>query len=384
MSALVLALCVLAGGVPVAARQQPPADRERAAALAAAAEAQAARGNLKAAIRGMEDAERAAPNWPELKVNLAALRSEAGDYAGAIAAARDALEIDADLEGAWFNMGLAQLKSGDATRAAEALGRFSGRPDAPGAARAALGLALFQLERLAESAAELQAAVDAGVRDAETMAVLGRAWLRLNEPERAATAARLLSGVAPGSVPALMLDGDVKDSQGDWVAAEAAYRAAVAANPAAARVRYALGLVLYKQRRYAEAALEFDRELTLNPDYPPALYYRAVLELDRGAPDAALPVLLRLTRLVPGHADAWRDLGRAWLDRDNPGSALTALEQALTLEPEDPRAHYLRGRALGRSGRGAEAQAAFDRAAELNQRARDRLLQRVSKKKSIG
>jgi tetratricopeptide (TPR) repeat protein len=355
--------------------------RDRAAALAADADKQAAAGNLAAAIRRMEEAERVAPDWAELKVNLAALRSEAGDYPGAISAARAALQINAELDGAWFNLGLAQLRAGDAAAAVDALKRFGVRQQTAPAAVAALGLALFRLERFPDSAAALQKAVDAGLRDPETLWALGRAWLRIGEPDRAAAAAGLLTAVSPRSAQALLLDGDIKDWTNDWAAAEASYRAALQADPRIPGGRYALGLLLYKQRRYEDAAAEFDRELSTNPDYPPALYYKAVLELDRGNPEAAIPGLRRLTEVAPRHADGWRDLGRALLDRDSGTNALPALQRAIALAPEDARAHFLMGRALEQEGRSAEARAAFARAVELNQQLRQRLQQRVSGKR---
>lgn len=305
--------------------RQAPAqdDRVRAAALAEAADRQAAAGKLAEAVRTMETAERAAPGWAELKVNLAALRSAAGDYAGAIAAARAALKIDDRLEGAWINLGLAQLKSGDAPAAAATLGRYKDRPDAPASARAALAIALVQV-------------------------------------------------------------GDASDAKHDWPAAEAAYRSALRVDPAVPRGHYSLGLLLYKQRRYPEAAVELDKELAIDADYPPALRYRAELELDRGEPAAALSWLGRLTRVAPDLAEGWRALGRARLDLGAPADALTALRQATSLAPDDPSAHFLLGRALTATGAAIEGQAAFARAADLNQRLRDQLQQRVSGKKGGG
>src|SRR5690606_3830893 len=94
--ALVLGLLSVA---PVPLPAQSPDTRREAAAIAATADAHAAAGRLDDAIRAMEEAERVAPGWAELKVNLAALRSEAGDYAGAIAAARAALKLDSSLDG---------------------------------------------------------------------------------------------------------------------------------------------------------------------------------------------------------------------------------------------------------------------------------------------
>lgn len=322
MWALLLALCLATVAPDVRAGQSGNA-RDRAAALAATADAHASAGRLAEAILAMEEAERMAPAWAELKVNLAALRSEAGDYAGAMAAARHALRLDSTLEGAWVNLGLAELKSGDAPAAAKTLSRYKGRKDAPKAARAALGVAL-------------------------------------------------------------LLVGDAADAAHDWPGAEAAYRDAMAADPAVPRGHYSLGLVLYKQRRYDEAASHLDRELATDPTYHPALQYRAELELDRGNAAAALPLLERLTTVAPESGEGWRALGRARIDLGLGEGAVTALRRAVELTPDDPSAAFLLGRALMLAGRAAEAKAAFARATELNQRVRDELQRRISGKKKGG
>jgi tetratricopeptide (TPR) repeat protein len=181
-----------------------------------------------------------------------------------------------------------------------------------------------------------------------------------------------------------MLRGDVADARHDWTAAEAAYREALAADPQVPHGHYSLGLTLYKQRRYDEAARVFDQALAATPDYAPALRYRAELELDRGKADAALPYLLRLTVAAPRDANGWKLLGRAKLDRQQADEAAADLERARALAPEDPTVHFLLGRALSAAGRPAEAKAAFERATALNQRLREQLEQRVSGNKKDG
>ena len=383
----VFPLCFLCGSDDAVLERSRPnhqgSARDRAAAVAAKAEEHAAAGRLVDAIRLMEEAERMAPAWAELKVNLAALKSQAADFDGAIAAARAALSIDRTLDGAWLNLGLAQLKSGDAAGAVVSLERFGGRRESPPVAAAALGLALFRVGRVADAAASLQRAVDAGIRDEDVLLALGHARLRLDDPEGASKLARLLMEQGR-SAHASMLLGDAEDARHDWQAAEAAYRAALAADAGVPHGHYSLGLMLYKQRRYDEATPHLDRELSLNPDYAPALRYRAEIALDRGDPDAAVTGLLRLTRTAPRNADGWRLLGRARLDQHRYADAIAALERARALAPDDPTVHFLLGRALTSAGRRAEAQAAFARAAELNERLRERLERRVSGRKRDG
>ena len=355
-----------------------PADREAAAALAERAQTLAAAGDLPDAIATLERAEAESPDWPELKVNLAALRSRSGDYEGAIRAARAALELTPELDAARFNLGLAQLKSGDPGAAAATLERYRGRADAPASVRVALGLAYVAQHRAAEAAAELGAAAAAGIRDPGVLYALARARRDAGDRDGAESARGLLAASAPGSAALEMLTGDALDAARDWVAAEAAYRRAIAADDRFPGAHHSLGLMLYKRRAYDEAARAFDAELQRQPRYAPALYYRALLELDRGRAREAIPQLEAAVAAVPSMVEGWRDLGRARLDAGLPGPAAEALRTAITLDGDDPRAFYLLSRALTRAGEPRAAAEALRRASELNRRHREGLQDKVS------
>ena len=372
----VVALAVLA---QVSLQAVPPAQdaRERARQLIQRADAAAAAGRAAEAVTLLEAAEREAPRWPELKVNLAAARSNAGDYAGAAAAARAALALNPSLDGARFNLGIALLKSGDAPGAAVALAPYADAP-APPAVHAALGLAWMQMDRASDAAPVLQRSLDGGMRERDTLLAAGRAWVRAGDPKRARGALRLLEGEAGSWVHTLLLAGDVADAGGDWGAAATHYRAALESEPDSAQAHYSLGLVLYKQRDYDEAARELGSALRLSPAHVPAHYYLALLELDRGNAARGAELLTRAVELAPGRADVVRDLGRARLDLDDIEHALPTLRRAISLAPEDPSAWFLLGRALQRNGNPDEARVALDRATKLNQQFRDKLEKRVS------
>jgi len=363
--------------VPLSAVQPPQGGRERARQLIERADAAAAAGRTAEAVTLLEAAEREAPDWAELKVNLAAARSSAGDYEGAASAARAALALDPSLDGARFNLGIALLKSGDAPGAAVALAPYADTT-APAAVHAALGLAWMQLDRVADAAPVLQRSIDGGVRDRDTLLAAGRAWLRAGELDRARTALQLLEPVAGSWVHSHLLAGDLADAGDDWTTAASQYRAALALDPQSAQAHYSLGLVLYKQRDYDQAATEFENALRLAPTLVPAYYYFALLELDRGNAARGAELLTRAAELAPDRADVARDLGRAHLDRDDVQRALPTLRRSVDLAPEDPSAWFLLGRALQRNGNLDQGRAALDRAAKLNQQLRDSLQKRIS------
>jgi tetratricopeptide (TPR) repeat protein len=77
-------------------------------------------------------------------------------------------------------------------------------------------------------------------------------------------------------------------------------------------------------------------------DHPDSTLANALLGywyLDRGRPDDALPFLQRSVQIDPGHVDAYRGIGNAYLKLDQPAAALEALRTAVMLAPDDPRSH---------------------------------------------
>jgi tetratricopeptide (TPR) repeat protein len=351
--------------------------RERARQLIERADAAVAGGRPAEAVTLLEAAERAAPDWPELKVNLAAARSSVGDYAGAAAAARAALALNPLLDGARFNLGIALLKAGDAAGAAVTLAPYKDAP-APAAVHAALGLAWAQMDRGADAAPVLQRSIDAGLRDREVFLAAGRAWLQLDDMDRARAAVRLLEAQAASWIQTRLLAGDVADAGQDWNAAATHYRGAIALQPDAVEGHYSLGLVLYKQREYDLSVRAFERALDLAPAHVSSHYYLALLELDRGNATRGGELLGRAATLAPNRSDVARDLGRARIDLGELDGAIESLRRAIGLTPDDASAWFLLGRALQQRGRQEEARSAFDRATKLNQQLRDRLQKRVS------
>jgi tetratricopeptide (TPR) repeat protein len=168
----------------------------------------------------------------------------------------------------------------------------------------------------------LQRSIDAGVRDRDVLIAAGRAWIRTDDVRKAKAVGAILVSAAPSWIETQMLLGDIADADQDWTRARTHYDAAIRLDAAAAQPRYALGLLLYKEREYDAAADAFTRAVALNPSHVSAHYYLGLLELDRGNAPLAVTLLERAAVLAPGRADVARDLGRAHLDTGQPDAAL--------------------------------------------------------------
>jgi tetratricopeptide (TPR) repeat protein len=348
------------------------ADRPRAEALVAQSEARAAAGDLAEAVRLLEKAAAEAPDWPELLANLAGLEIRAGNLPAALQAARTALALDPNLHAARYNLGLAQFRSGDVRGALATLSPYIDDASAPAPVHVALGLALAAAEQPAASASELDHALAGGVSDPAVLYALARSRRRLGQEAEARLVEERLARVAPESAARYVMAGDARDRADDASGAEAAYRRAAELDPSFPGVHTSLGLLLYKRHEYEAAAAAFDRELERHRQDPPALRYRALIELDRGNAASAIPLLERVVTVAPAAAAGWVDLGRARLAAGETARAVDALRRGVSLAPEDASAHFLLARALAAAGRVDESRQEEQRGVELSKRLRKR------------
>jgi tetratricopeptide (TPR) repeat protein len=88
----------------------------------------------------------------------------------------------------------------------------------------------------------------------------------------------------------------------------------------------------------------------------------------RGTRDEAITELNEATRLAPQDAVAHRELGKVLFDQGKDEEAITAFGKAIRLDRGDADAHYGLGRALCRRGRRQEAIAAYGDAIRLDSR----------------
>jgi tetratricopeptide (TPR) repeat protein len=93
----------------------------------------------------------------------------------------------------------------------------------------------------------------------------------------------------------------------DWVAAEAAFRRALALRDDFADAWNELGYALRNQGRYTESLVAYDRALRLRPDFPEALEYLGEAYVKLGRLDDARRILDRLRPLDAHRADELAD-----------------------------------------------------------------------------
>jgi Flp pilus assembly protein TadD len=99
------------------------------------------------------------------------------------------------------------------------------------------------------------------------------------------------------SAEALANQARLQAQAGEWAAAEASYRAAIARRSDLPEAWNGLGHALKSQRRFDEAIAAYDEALRLRPDYPQALEYLGETYVMMGDFNKASSVLARLRPL---------------------------------------------------------------------------------------
>jgi tetratricopeptide (TPR) repeat protein len=158
----------------------------------------------------------------------------------------------------------------------------------------------------------------------------------------------------------------------EYEAALASYERALAAGLEAPEEAHLNRAVIFSDHlhRFAEAELELDAALRLNPTYVPALLNLANLHEDLGRREAAAATYERILALEPGHLEALARYAQTQLPAQMPEALLDTLQAKLSDPHGDPAGRasvgFALGRALDERGRYAAAFGAYALANRLS------------------
>ncbi len=211
------------------------------------------------------------PKNADLAVNLGTAHRSLGDVARAEQAFRRALDLDATSSRAWNNLGSIELQRGNVERAIADLETAVRLEPGLAVYRINLGDALTAASRAGEAAEQFEAAY----RLAPTLAEAHRGL------------------------------GEIALGRGDLEAAEREFRLAASSPEPSARAANFLGYLLSRKGRYAEAAEQYEKAITLNPQLADAHRSLALLYAQRiGDRERAVAHLKASLRLDPDQPQA--------------------------------------------------------------------------------
>jgi tetratricopeptide (TPR) repeat protein len=173
-----------------------------------------------------------------------------------------------------------------------------------------------------------------------------------------------LGSTAPASYQAHQLNAESLEVQGKWDEAEKEYRQVLSQNPKLPGIHYRLGRLLLSRPNFApavaeQAKVEFQQELAIDPSNAGAEYVLGALARQDQHWDEAIEHFSRAAKLDVGFGDAFLDLGAALMAAKKYSEAISPLETAVKLEPQNPAAHYNLAVAYRRDGRKEDSDREF-------------------------
>ena len=258
-----------------------------------------------------------------------------------------------------------QTERGNAAASA-GLQKFPG----DGALHAAYGKALFEQQRFADAAKELARARTLGVRDAETLAVLGDSLAQAGRADEARAVLEDAVREHPDSAPLHLALGRVELSRGEPEPARSELARAAELAPQDAGIRLQLGRAEEAVGRLDEAEASYRRALELSPNLASPRYALGRLLVRRGRREEGEKELgvyrAQYAKAARAQSEAEERRGEillaeSELARGQTAEALTRLEAL----PEGAEVLERRARALSRLNRHREAVQALERACEL-------------------
>jgi tetratricopeptide (TPR) repeat protein len=311
----------------------------------------------------------ATPDNPEALHYLGLAAFQAGRIAEAEAPMRRALELRPDIAFFHSNYGLLLQAQGQLEAAAASYERAL-QLDA-GLIETELNRAkvLAVLGRNVEAAESCERVTRLKPDDPQPWRLLVNLHLALGDLDLAEACCDRIVALEPASSDAHNTLGNVRQRQGRFADAVAAYHQALDCDPIDANARAAvlgnLGSALQALERYADAVMVYGQAAALMPHFPEAFYNMGSALQHLGQHEQAAASFMQAVTLRPDHALAWNNLGNTCLALNRTADAEACYRRALALQPNYALAHYNLGCLLGSLGDPAGAIAAYEQALAL-------------------
>ncbi len=242
-------------------------------------------------------------------------------------------------------------------------------------ARLSLGLLLARQGKLDEAHKELETAttLDPGDAGAALKARAWRALARIDEPgpgrpgDAQAASNELLEALklTPETADDTLMAASLAESQGQYDAAESAYRRLLAKDPKSGPANAGLAHLLIAQKKYPEAETLLRTALEQSPD-DPALTAQLATVLAAQDKAEALPLLEKLHTEHPKNVAITHMLAEVLSQAGDFAGSDKLYQALLAATPEDPALLVAHGQNLVEQAKFAEALTVFTKATELD------------------
>ncbi|MDW5266761.1 MULTISPECIES: tetratricopeptide repeat protein [Acidobacteriaceae] len=328
------------------------------------------------------------PNNAEAYAHLGFLEALQGHYKDAAPFYRRALILDPKMPGLQMNLGLALFKGDELKEAIRVFDQLLKEqpPNSPEAQRVAIliGMARYGLGEFAMAIPYLKEATTREPQNLPFRLLLAHSCLATKQFQCVLDVYHEILTLNAESAEADMLAGEALDEMKDPDGAVRQFRAAVKANPREPNVHFGLGYLLWGQKQYENAAVEFQEELANVPNHVQALTYLADCDMHLNHPQAALPLLTQAIQIDPAVGLPHLDLGILEAAAGYREEALQQLKIAATLNPDDMNAHWQLARLYKDMGRTANAKVEFQKTSDLHKAVDASLVEQLEKASANG
>jgi tetratricopeptide (TPR) repeat protein len=321
------------------------------------------------------------PKNPETLAHIGLLESRQEHFDEAASFYSQALALNPNIPGLQMNLGLAEFKAAKFPAAIKTFeSEMAKHPGEEQNVRLTilLGMSHYGMGDYLVAIPYLQRAAKRDPQSLPLRLTLAHSCLWAKQYPCVQKVTREILTLAPDSAEADVLAGEALDDNGDDAGAVAQFRAAVAANPQEPNANFGLGYLLWKQHHFAEAALAFQAELTLDPTYAQARVYFGDCLVETTDFSAAEPQLLQAIQDDPKNSMAHRDLGIVYSSTGRNVLAVDQLRIAAELNSNDYATHWRLAKVYRATGEKEKSAAEFAIAAKMTQSENDALVQKLS------
>ena len=253
-------------------------------------------GNFPDAEAAWHAVLKAHPASAEAYAHLGLLEARQEHYKEAVPLYRKALALQPSMPSLRLNLGLALFKAGELKQAIVDFQPLLAKAQAgsPEAQRLTilLGMAHYGVDDYVPASHYLKEAAARDPQNLQLRLALAHSCLWSKQYQCVLDAYHEMLTLNAESAEVDMLAGEAEDAMKDYDAAIEQFRAAIKANPKEPEVHFGLGYILWTQRRYPDAATEFQVELANNPGHAQALEYLGDADIQMNHPELA-PALLK-------------------------------------------------------------------------------------------
>src|SRR4051794_12038389 len=321
-------------------------------------------GDYETAERGFQSVLREQPRNSAALSNLGVIYSRTNRADRAIAAYRGALQVSPDDEAILLNLGLVYLRQEAHSKALPLFEHVVAIDRQHLQARQLLAVCRAYVGQLAPAIRDLESLRAAAPRDEGILFLLGFAYLKIHNLERAKDVFQTMFEAA-GPVRAQFLLGKAYYEATLFPQAEESFLEALRLDPRFPGVRLELGKVYISLRRTDDAIRELELALKDSPGDADASYFLGGLLVQEDRLVEGIPYLERVKQVKPDFWAPYFYLGKARLRLGQPAQSVVLLQRAVELNPDDASAFYQLGRALQACGRESEARRALLRVRDL-------------------